>query len=89
MGARTTPEAYAKAMPGMVWFSANFHRTISQSTVSESLSDNFKDVDTTPVNTRNGQWPELKRILWSFQQRVEERGGFTSGDILKEHAKQI
>jgi len=74
------------------WFFEQFNHRLSQSTVSESLSSHFKDLDDTAAQgqrLRTGQWPELERILFDFQQRIDSQGGFTSGDILQEKARQI
>jgi hypothetical protein len=75
------------------WFSQNYGHKLSQSTVSESLSSHFKDLDkaiqATGSRLRVGQWPEVERLLITWQQRIQSRGGFTSGDILQEKAREI
>ena len=74
------------------WFYTKYNHKLSQSTVSESLSTHFKDLDTTTASghrLRIGQWPELEQVLFKFQQRIDKHGGFTSGDILLEKAQQI
>lgn len=54
------------------WFETQFKRDIRQSTVSESLSDRFKYLDTritTSDTTRHqsGQWPLLEALLYDWQ----------------------
>lgn len=74
------------------WFLLQFNHKLSQSTVSESLSAHFKDLDTSTTQgqrIRTGQWPDLKQILFDFQQRIDSQGGFTSGDILQQKAREI
>jgi DDE superfamily endonuclease/Fission yeast centromere protein N-terminal domain/Tc5 transposase DNA-binding domain len=80
------------------WFLDKFQHQISQSTVSESLSDHWRHLDSPDLNSnsrlqskrqREGKWPLLERILVEWQQHIESRGGSTSGDILIEKAKQI
>lgn len=80
------------------WFYEQYNHKLSQSTVSESLSQHFKNLDKSTTQgqgqgqgqrLRTGQWPDLERILFDFQQRIDRQGGFTSGDILREKAQQI
>ena len=75
------------------WFQTQYSRTISQSTVSESLSSHFKAIDTS-INTarsrlRSGQWPDLENLLFLWQQEIEEKGGTTSGELLRIKAQQL
>ena len=74
------------------WFFSKYQHKLSQSTVSESLSSHFSSLDeSTPSGQRlrTGQWPDLEKILYNWQQRVESQGGFTTGDILREKAQEI
>lgn len=75
------------------WFERQYHHKLSQSTISESLSSNFEALDKTQdtgiQRRRLGQWPKLEKILWEWQIQIEERGGFTTGDILQQKAQQI
>lgn len=77
----------------IAWFEEQFGFTIGQSTVSESLSSHFEAVDTSinpaRARLRLGQWPELENLLFLWQQRIEERGGVTSGELLREKAQQL
>ncbi|KAF2177251.1 DDE-domain-containing protein [Zopfia rhizophila CBS 207.26] len=64
------------------WFQQKFSRKLGQSTISESLSDNFKylddaDADALSSHFRNRQtsWPILESILFSWQQKIEYKGG--------------
>ena len=74
------------------WFHERYHRLLSQSSISESLSstfDSLKPADAPQRRQRVGRWPELEKILDQWQKRIDSKGGFTSGDILIEKAKQI
>jgi hypothetical protein len=75
------------------WFSQEFNHKLSQSTVSESLGARFAFLDslnqTEGMQIREGNWPDLEKILFSWQQRIDSRGGFTSGELLQEKAKAI
>ena len=81
-----------------IWFQEQFHRPISQATVSELLQERWKDLDlSTIVNSpsnqvqkhRSAQWPELEAILMQWQQEIEARGGVTSQDLLRGKAREI
>jgi hypothetical protein len=75
------------------WFFDEYNHKVSQSTVSESLSKTFEHLDensnSTSIRIRGGNWPEIEKILWEWQIRVEEGGGVTTGEILQNKAKQI
>jgi hypothetical protein len=75
------------------WFYNKYNHKLSQSTVSESLSSHFTSLDddsaTGGQRLRLGQWPDLEKVLFEWQVRIEGQGGFTSGDILREKAKEI
>jgi Fission yeast centromere protein N-terminal domain/Tc5 transposase DNA-binding domain len=75
------------------WFYTQFNHKLSQSTVSESLSSHFKDLDesstTSGQRLRTGQWPELEKVLFDWQQRIDSKGGFTTGELLREKAQHI
>jgi hypothetical protein len=71
-----------------------FNHQLSQSTVSESLSDRFSTLDgidnkVEGSRIRLGQWPDLENLLVLWQKRIEEQGGFTSGDLIREKARQV
>ena len=76
------------------WFFDKYSYRISQSTVSESLSKQYTSLDTddsqsAKPRSRTGQWPELEKILYEWQKRVEEKGLFTSGELIIARARQI
>lgn len=81
----------------ITWFYNEYNIRLSQSTVSESLSSRFASLDdnvaasTNPEGSRRRAvaWPRLEAVLFEWQKKIEERGGFTTGDILQEKAKQI
>lgn len=88
---RQTPKPSQKQC--IEWFLHEFSHRISQSTVSESLSKTFEHLDENPnltsLRIRGGNWPEIEKILWQWQLRVEQEGGITTGEILQYKAKQI
>lgn len=75
------------------WFKDQFNQSISQSTVSESLSHKFNYLDTLPdndrVRNRAGRWPVLEDLLFQFQKHIESNGGSTTAEILQTKAKEI
>ena len=75
------------------WFYEQFHHLIGQSTVSETLSDKFKHLDSGPAGNRArhrpAQWPILEAILFDFQKVIESNGGSTTYHILKDKAEEI
>ncbi|KAE9376455.1 CenpB-DNA-bind-domain-containing protein [Stipitochalara longipes BDJ] len=77
----------------IAWFQEQYNRTISQSTVSESLSSHFKAIDTSTnaarSRLRSGQWPDLENLLFLWQQEMEERGDTASGELLRIKAQQL
>lgn len=78
----------------ITWFHENHGRKISQSTVSESLSDRYKHLDNSLASkasyrNRFGKWPLLEQILFSWQQQLEAQGAFMSGDLLVEKAREL
>ena len=77
----------------IAWFHEQYGLKISQSTVSESLSSHFEAIDTSGDSQRSrirtGQWPDLENLLFLWQQRIEERGGITTGELLRKKAQQI
>ena len=76
----------------IAWFLEKYGLKISQSTVSESLSSHFRGLDTANQDRsrlRSGQWPDLEKILYIWQQRIEEKGRVISGELLREKAQRI
>jgi hypothetical protein len=60
------------------WFESTFGRRITQSTVSESLSDRFTYLDATVTSNisfrqRQPQWPILEAILFEWHQQIVSR----------------
>ena len=73
------------------WFEATYGRKLTQGAVSQSLSARYAHLDQV-VNeppVREGQWPDLERILLMWQLSVEAKGGSTMGPMLKAKAKDI
>lgn len=80
----------------IAWFRDTFHFKISQSTVSESLSDKFKALDdATAVSgkpsyrRRQCQWPLLEKLLYEWQQRMEKEGKHCRGELLVIQAQAL
>lgn len=76
------------------WFFDKYNHRISQSTVSESLSKQYVNLDAgnlDALSSRNwtGQWPELEKVLYEWQKRIEKKGLFTSGELIIARARQI
>lgn len=86
---RQTPRPTQKAC--IKWFQREHGMTISQPTVSDTLSPHYAHLDENELTEAPSvaNWPELEEALMKWQMRVEERGGFTSGPILKEKALQL
>lgn len=79
----------------MFWFKNKFNHQITQSTVSEILSDRYLYLDqgiepSKPTfRQRTANWPILEEILFNWQQNIERQGGLITGDILCEKAREI
>jgi hypothetical protein len=75
------------------WFLQEYNHKLSQSTVSESLSKHFAHLDNSNKSEgqrlREGFWPDLEQVLFTWQQRIEARGGLTSGELLRAKAQEI
>jgi hypothetical protein len=75
------------------WFLQEYNHKLSQSTVSESLSTHFSHLDdctnSESKRLREGFWPDLEKVLFTWQVRIEERGGVTSGELLRAKAREI
>jgi hypothetical protein len=90
---RQTPKPTQKQC--IDWFQGEYNHRLSQSTVSESLSTAFAHLDDpstflpTALRQRTGHWPDLEKVLWEWQIKIELRGGFTTGEILQQKARQI
>lgn len=77
------------------WFLNEFQRSITQPTVSESLSTkyNFLDSSYDPLlqkkqRLRTSHWPELETALFQWCQQNEEDGIIT-GDLIKKQAARF
>ncbi|ELR08125.1 hypothetical protein GMDG_02947 [Pseudogymnoascus destructans 20631-21] len=67
LGTQTAPETLLESLHH--WFLHEFNHRLSQSTISDSLSNRFKRLDnstTTRQRNRTGQWPQLEQILYDF-----------------------
>lgn len=81
----------------IAWFHGQYNHKISQSTVSESLGDGYKHLDTDggivptrpSYRQRAPHWPVLEDILSSWQQFEESRGEDVSGEQLIAKAREI
>lgn len=83
------------------WFTKQFNHKISQSTVSDSLSDRHKHLDgpiTAPTGfnlagnaqrQREGSQPLIEKILFEWALTINHSGGNITGDILRSKAQQI
>ena len=79
----------------IAWFIATYGHKLSQSTISESLSNQYKHLDSVNPSSldsqrnRTARWIDLERCLYEWQLRIEYQGGLTTGDILCEKAREI
>lgn len=78
----------------IAWFYAQYNHRLSQSTVSDILSSQYQYLDSksnpsTSLRKSTGQWQDLENILYEWQQTLDLRGAYISGDILIEKAHQI
>jgi hypothetical protein len=76
------------------WFLKQFNHPISISTVSDSLGDRYKYLDsikeaTSAVRHQTSQWPLLDKALIEWQVWHEEAGHTITGDILIQKAKEF
>lgn len=74
------------------WFTTQYQRQLRQSTVSETLSNRWKHLDSEqPTSSRqqSGQWPILEAVLHDWQLLVEARGGSTSTELLLNKAREV
>jgi len=62
----------------ITWFEQQYKHTISQSTISESLSSRFKCLDeistSTRIRQREAQWPLLESILAEWENQITKDG---------------
>ena len=74
------------------WFETSFQRLITQPSISESLSTNYRHLDAEATftqpnqqRTRQLKWPELDKALFDWQKEKEKRITVT-GDLIKQQA---
>ena len=74
------------------WFLDTHYHQISQSTVSDTLSDQYKRLDnvkkasTEAYRSTKGDWPVLEEALFEWQSRINATGATVTGDLLKAKA---
>lgn len=75
------------------WFQNEYNQTISQSTVSHSLSPKYARLDGDPQlsgsRLRFGNWPDVERLVLLWYQQVVNSGRHPSNEELAEKAKAI
>ncbi len=75
------------------WFQRQYHQTISQSTVSHSLSPKYARLDGEPQlsgsRLRFGNWPEVEKLVLLWYQQMVHSGRHPTNDELGEKAKSI
>lgn len=75
------------------WFHHEYDQTISQSTVSHSLSPKYARLDGDPQlsgsRLRFGNWPDVEKLVLLWYQQVVNSGRHPSNDELGEKAKSI
>lgn len=74
------------------WFFQKYHHWLAESTISESLSNKFKRLDTGSLRPdakkqRAAEWPDMEQALFEWQQRQMKKEVTITGDILKGIAK--
>ena len=75
------------------WFQGQYHQTISQSTVSHSLSPKYARLDGDPQlsgsRLRFGNWPDVEKLVLLWHQSMVNSGRQPSNEELAEKAKSI
>ena len=76
------------------WFWETHYHHITQSQVSDILSDKYSRLDDVKKGGlqnrfKEGQWPDLEEALFEWQSRVNRKGGTVTGDLLREKAEQL
>ena len=77
------------------FFYKKYDRVLGKSSISEILSDKFshldQDFEPNPdwKRRRVSKWPDLEAALFDWQQRIRERKGTITNDVLKEMAKKL
>lgn len=75
------------------WFKAQYNQTISQSTVSHSLSPKYARLDGDPQlsgsRLRFGNWPDVEKLVLLWHQGMVNSGRNPSNEELADKAKAI
>ncbi|KAJ2907303.1 hypothetical protein MKZ38_003159 [Zalerion maritima] len=75
------------------WFFSQYHQTISQSTVSHSLSPKYARLDGDPQlsgsRLRFGNWPDVEKLVLLWHQQTVASGRQPSNEELADKAKTI
>lgn len=75
------------------WFQTQYNQTISQSTVSHSLSPKYARLDGDPQlsgsRLRFGNWPDVEKLVLLWHQQMVNSGRQPSNEELAEKAKNI
>jgi hypothetical protein len=75
------------------WFQNQYNQTISQSTVSHSLSPKYARLDgdsqLSGSRLRFGNWPDVEKLVLLWHQQVVNSGRHPSNEELAEKAKSI
>jgi hypothetical protein len=75
------------------WFESQYHQTISQSTVSHSLSPKYARLDGEPQlsgsRLRFGNWPDVEKLVLLWHQQSVNSGRQPTNEELAEKAKSI
>lgn len=75
------------------WFHRQYHQTISQSTVSHSLSPKYARLDGEPQlsgsRLRFGNWPEVEKLVLLWYQQMTNAGRHPTNEELADKAKNI
>ncbi|KAK4126453.1 Homeodomain-like protein [Parathielavia appendiculata] len=75
------------------WFKSQYNQTISQSTVSHSLSPKYArldgDTQLSGSRLRFGNWPDVEKLVLLWHQQMVNNGRHPSNEELAEKAKNI
>jgi hypothetical protein len=75
------------------WFQAQYNQTISQSTVSHSLSPKYArldgDTQLSGSRLRFGNWPDVEKLVLLWHQQMVNTGRHPSNEELADKAKNI
>ncbi|EAQ87561.1 hypothetical protein CHGG_04180 [Chaetomium globosum CBS 148.51] len=75
------------------WFQSQYNQTISQSTVSHSLSPKYArldgDTQLSGSRLRFGNWPDVEKLVLLWHQQMVNSGRHPSNEELAEKAKNI